>query len=435
MLAEVALGTSADQPIEESAAIDEPVQARRGARIVAMALYILALAAYSKLVGLPADIVQVFAWMWLGIVAWNIHAPRSTLVFFRDWWPALAVLEVYVYSRGITAHLGLAVHVTEPIRLDEWLGGGELPTQRLQATLCGAPCHYSLEPHWYDGVLTSVYYTHFIAAPLTALVLWLRDRHGWLSFMRRYVSLYIAGLFFYITYPMAPPWMASDDGYLSGQEVSRITSRGWEVIGLEHFQQWLSRLGNQVAAMPSLHAATAVLVALYGVSRLRSRWRYLLLGYPLAMSFMLVYYGEHYVVDIVAGAVLAVLIMWGCSNWERGGLTRRVPVAANAAVLGRPGDPDHPDRAASPQLARLRRLPPLVVPCVLLALSAVGVLGSWYAAIPALLIVGGFVAWVTRSRAATADVADEAAQRSRLFALAALGPVAVLLAWQVAGLL
>ena len=31
----------------------------------------------------------------------------------------------------------------------------------------------------------------------------------------------------------------------------------------------------------------------------------------------LVYYGEHYVVDVLAGVVLAALVMVGCGLWER----------------------------------------------------------------------------------------------------------------------
>jgi membrane-associated phospholipid phosphatase len=69
--------------------------------------------------------------------------------------------------------------------------------------------------------------------------------------------------------------------------------------------------------MPSLHAATALFVAVYGISRLRSQWRWLLLLYPFVMSFMLVYYAEHYVVDILAGFAATGLVLWGCAVWER----------------------------------------------------------------------------------------------------------------------
>jgi membrane-associated phospholipid phosphatase len=71
-----------------------------------------------------------------------------------------------------------------------------------------------------------------------------------------------------------------------------------------------------VAAMPSLHAGMTVLIALYAIQRLRSRGRWLLLAYPVAMSTALVYYGEHYVVDVLAGALLAVLVLLGCKVWE-----------------------------------------------------------------------------------------------------------------------
>ena len=78
------------------------------------------------------------------------------------------------------------------------------------------------------------------------------------------------------------------------------------------------REGNKVAAMPSLHAGIAFLVAFYLISRLRSTWRFLLLLYPLTMSTVLVYSGEHYVVDTIAGALLAGAVMIGCRIWERG---------------------------------------------------------------------------------------------------------------------
>ena len=57
-------------------------------------------------------------------------------------------------------------------------------------------------------------------------------------------------------------------------------------------------------------------IAGYGIQRLRTRWRWLLALYPLAMSTTLVYYAEHYVVDVLAGALLAALVLVGCQLWE-----------------------------------------------------------------------------------------------------------------------
>ena len=110
--------------------------------------------------------------------------------------------------------------------------------------------------------------------------------------------------------------MAWEEGYLP-HEVVRITHRGWADTGLGRFHLILTGVGNPVAAMPSLHAGIAFMVAIYGIQRLRTPWRWLLAAYPLVMSFALVYYGEHYVIDIVAGALLAVAVLAACSFYER----------------------------------------------------------------------------------------------------------------------
>jgi membrane-associated phospholipid phosphatase len=73
---------------------------------------------------------------------------------------------------------------------------------------------------------------------------------------------------------------------------------------------------NPVAAMPSLHVAFAVLVAIVIGRRLRSRWRVLLALYPAAMGFTLVYCGEHYVLDLVAGTAYALAVHLALSRWE-----------------------------------------------------------------------------------------------------------------------
>ena len=120
----------------------------------------------------------------------------------------------------------------------------------------------------------------------------------------------------------------------AASDIARITGRGWyDLSASGGFHHKLSAVGNPVAAMPSLHTAIAVFVALYAITRLRSPWRWLLLLYPLAMSFMLVYYAEHYVIDIVAGFIAAGLVLWGCDVWER---WRQVPAALVGAEVAFP---------------------------------------------------------------------------------------------------
>lgn len=284
----------------------------------ALVLYAVLFTVGVVLVGVPTDPFQLFVWLWLATIADDVRAPwRDHLRFVRDWWPTFALLVVYLYSRGLSDEvIAMPVHWTMPIRVDEWIGGGELPTQRLQDLLCASPCEAGSAPRWYDEILTTVYFTHFVAGLSLAVVLWLRSRAAWVPWMRRYLVINFAALVVYVLYPMAPPWLASQEGYIDAP-LPRLTGRGWDDLGLGGFHVVLAKVGNPVAAMPSLHAGLAMLIALYGISRLRGAWRGLLLLYPLLMAVALVYYAEHYVIDIVAGWALAVAVMVGCEVWER----------------------------------------------------------------------------------------------------------------------
>ena len=173
---------------------------------------------------MPSDTVQIFLWLWLATVAWNVEAPwRYHLGFLRDWWAPVAGLVVYFYSRGLADEFGLAPHYQMPVTVDTWLGGGVLPSEWLQAELCGTPCDPSSDPRWFDVLFTTVYSTHFVVGLTIAMVLWLRNRGEWIKWMRRYIGANAAALVVYIFYPMAPPWMAWQEGYLP-HEVLRITT-------------------------------------------------------------------------------------------------------------------------------------------------------------------------------------------------------------------
>ena len=289
-------------------------------RWIAIAVYAVALLAWIVRDGFPTDPIAIFGWLWLLTIACRIdQPPREHLAFARDWWPALALLMAYMYSRGLADELGVPVHVTSAIRFDEWLFHGTLPSAALQQAWCGDPCTWSSHGSWYDTVFATTYYSHFVVGLSVAVALWLRNRDLWLPYMRRYIGLNLLGLACYIAYPLAPPWWASEHGYLT-DPVSRITSRGWDAIGLQSARLDLGPdmlVGNAVAAMPSLHTAMATMIALFGITRLHHPARWLLLLYPAFMSVTLVYTGEHYVIDVLAGYCAAGIVMLAASAWER----------------------------------------------------------------------------------------------------------------------
>ncbi|GAA4805606.1 phosphatase PAP2 family protein [Nocardioides caeni] len=306
------------------------------ARVAGVLVFVVGLTLYIQLNGLPRQGYQVVIILWLATVAWDVRRPvREHLAFLRDWWPPFAVLMLYLYSRGISDDLGFtSVSIVWPIDADRWLFGGTLPTEWLQAKLCGVPCSQSMAPAWYDVVLTTVYYSHFFAALAIGAFLWKRNRDEWIYYMRRYLMIISLSVLGYLLYPMAPPWMAARDGYLT-DDISRITGRGWfdltpsanSVTAQDPngttAQEHVSAIGNQVAAMPSLHSALAIFIAWWVIVRFQNPWRWIVLLYPASMLFSLVYYAEHYVVDEIAGALLVAVVMAGWAWWDRRSGARR----------------------------------------------------------------------------------------------------------------
>jgi hypothetical protein len=292
-------------------------------RWAAAVLYVLALAAYTDAYGIPVQRELVIAWTCGALAVASIgRHPREIVQLALDWAPIVAVLAVYDFTRGAADSMGIGAHYTTMIDFDQFVFFGETPTEWLQARL--------YEPgvvHWYDIAFTLVYTSYFIVPFATAGVLWARDRLAFLRFVKRLVTLALAGLTTYIAFPAAPPWMAGEQGLLDG--IHRTTAKGWEVIDLSTAAMFSHGQGavNLVAAVPSLHSAFVALVAFFLWSRVRPLFRPLLLLYPLAMGLTLIATGEHYFFDVVLGWAYAGGVMAGWGWWER----RRAERADRAA--------------------------------------------------------------------------------------------------------
>jgi hypothetical protein len=249
--------------------------------------------------GLPTDRVVLLGWVLAGLAVYAVaDGVRRLGRLLADWLPLVALLLAYDASRGLADGLGATVHVSEPAAVDRWLGLGSLPTVVLQE-------HW--DAAWWQALASLVYGSHFVVTPVVLAVLWLRDRRRWVRYARLVVALSAAGLATYVLYPAAPPWLAARQDVI--EPVERLSGTGWAVLGLPRAGALLADSQgqvNQVAAVPSLHTAFAVLTCLALLPVARRIWqRLLLLGYPLVMALVLVWAGEHYVVDTLLGAVYA----------------------------------------------------------------------------------------------------------------------------------
>lgn len=170
---------------------------------------------------------------------------------------------------------------------------------------------------WWDKVAEFTYFTHFIVPPIVMGALWATNRLQFWRFMRRFSTLLGMACAMFIVLPTAPPWMVLD--------VKRNTGRGFNALGLKTYaNEWkLSTLwGNAVAAMPSLHAGFAMIVPMFFVGWISTRWIRrtvwcVALVFPLTMLTSLVYLGEHWVIDGIVGWALVALSFWFWARQEK----------------------------------------------------------------------------------------------------------------------
>jgi membrane-associated phospholipid phosphatase len=103
--------------------------------------------------------------------------------------------------------------------------------------------------------------------------------------------------------PTAPPWWAAQEGRLQdGRRVMiEVGKRVWGDLWIPLYD-FLG--GNPVAAMPSLHFSSSVMAA-HILSEGGSVESAIGWAYAGTLGFALVYLGEHYVIDLLAGLALA----------------------------------------------------------------------------------------------------------------------------------
>jgi membrane-associated phospholipid phosphatase len=197
------------------------------------------------------------------------------------------------------------LRVDYPIRIDRALGAGELPNVRLQRALARLGRRNAV-----DRGLSWVHWSWFLE-PHGALT-WILARHPehFARSARQMSAVFDLGCALYMAVPTAPPWWASQEGHTDA-EVRRIMvevgekewGRAWPVL-------YDTLGGNPWAAMPSLHFATSLMAAflLAETGPVPGAAGWLHAG---TLGFALVYLGEHYLIDLLAGAALVLVVRRG----------------------------------------------------------------------------------------------------------------------------
>lgn len=245
---------------------------------------------------------------------------RVARVRTRWWIEALVVVWLaWVYD---------AVNNLAPLRLGPALSHGRAILS-FETSLGIAPeraLDHWLAAHHALALAVSDYYdnAHFVVTVALLALLWWQGAKRYRPMRNALVVINVLGFVVFWLFPVAPPRM------LAGFS---------DVVASTHaFGSWhtgaLASEANQLAAMPSLHIAWALwcTVAVWQLTR-RPVLRALGVVYPCLTSFAVLATGNHYVLDILAGAALTVasfaLVAWAPRAFAR---ARARPLSAAAGA-------------------------------------------------------------------------------------------------------
>jgi len=141
--------------------------------------------------------------------------------------------------------------------------------------------------------------SQFAVLGLALLYVYLRRNDAFLRFRNTVLAANVIGLAGYIAFPTAPPRMFPEFGFVDVLASFSSLNHGSAIVELA---------SNPYAAMPSLHAADSLIVGVTMALLVRRRaFKVLWLAWPAWVAFCVMATGNHFWLDIAAGAAVALL--------------------------------------------------------------------------------------------------------------------------------
>jgi membrane-associated phospholipid phosphatase len=217
-----------------------------------------------------------------------------------------AYLAAYELPNDDPRRLEARVRIDYPIAVDRVIGLGVPPTVRLQSRFSD-PARFSR----LERLLVWCHWIWFAVPHASVAYVLIRRPDRFPAAAARMYAVFDIGAVIYWAIPTAPPWYAARHGRLQDAQmrpVRRMMLEYGEQFWGERWPDLYDVLGgNPLAAMPSLHFATSLMGAhlLTEMSPVAGAigWTYAGL-----LGLALVYLGEHYAADLVAGAGLAEVV-------------------------------------------------------------------------------------------------------------------------------
>jgi hypothetical protein len=172
--------------------------------------------------------------------------------------------------------------------------------------------HWAISKPWVLDIANLTYFhAHFAVTTLFMFWLYLRRNHHY-YFVRNIVfSAMAIALIGYFLYPTAPPRMLTDLGFMDTLEKSADVNFDSGLVAM---------LTNPFAAVPSVHTCFSLIIGVSCFFLVRRRaLRFTWLLYPCLIVFSIVATANHFWLDAILGALLAVTslgVAWLIERWR-----------------------------------------------------------------------------------------------------------------------
>jgi membrane-associated phospholipid phosphatase len=232
--------------------------------------------------------------MTAAVAAGRRFLPRGYLDFARQLVIWFGFLLAYQVARGVADRDPSRAFANgwRVIDIEERMAGlGEL-------TLQG----WTQSSHFLEALVSWTYWnSEFTVVGLALLWVYLRRNEAFTRFRNTILLANVLGLVGYVLLPTAPPRFFPAVGF---HDV--LAQFG----GLNHGSGLVELASNPYAAMPSLHAADALIVGLVLASVCRHWWaRAIWLVWPMWVWFAVMATGNHFWLDVLAGVLLATVAL------------------------------------------------------------------------------------------------------------------------------
>jgi len=213
---------------------------------------------------------------------------------------------IFDYMKAIPNYSVNAVHIADLYNFEKRVFG-----IHFNNLLITPNEYWRLNRTTFLDVLSGIFYLCWIPVPLMfAIFLFFRSRQQFLYFALTFFLVNLIGFAVYYIYPAAPPWYMQYYGH-----VFHAATRG-NTAGLVYFDKYFNvaifksiyaKSSNVFAAMPSLHASYPIIVLYYGLKNRLGLFNILLGIIMGGIWFSAVYTGHHYLVDVLAGIICAII--------------------------------------------------------------------------------------------------------------------------------